>query len=75
MADFSQEYKALMESKFGEHLIERLTDLHDGLIREAEHAKNMEASYGFTMEASGVIKTIEHLKSQAVVLQTERVEQ
>jgi hypothetical protein len=36
-------------------------DLHDRLIREALDEKTAETAFGLIKEASGVIKTIEHL--------------
>lgn len=65
--DYSQDFKALLNSKFGEELIRTLEeDLKKSLLEKSQDAKTMEEAYGFTKEASGVTKVIEHLQFRAV---------
>lgn len=65
--DHSQDFKSLLDSKFGKELVRTLEeDLKGSLLSKAEGATDMETSYGFTKEASGVTKVIEHLQFRAV---------
>ena len=65
--DHSQDFKSLLDSKFGKELIRTLEeDLKKSLLEKAEDADSMEKAYGFTKEASGVTKVIEHLQFRAV---------
>lgn len=65
--DHSQEFNSLLNSSLGRELIRTLQeDLRASLLAQAESASTMEQAYGFTKEASGVTKVIEHLQFRAV---------
>lgn len=66
--DFKPAFESFVKSPLGVELLRALKeDVHDSLIQKAEAATSMESSYGFTMQAAGVIKTIEHITSRAVL--------
>ena len=68
MSDWSPQFKGLLNTPIGKELLRTLReDLHDNLVREAEQSKTQETAFGLLKEASGVIKTIEHLQMLAVV--------
>lgn len=72
MDDLSEQFKSLMSSKLGEELVRSLReDLHDSIIRDAQKATSQETAYGLLKEASGVIKSIEHLMFLAVTSSNE----
>lgn len=67
MDDWSKQFDSLLSSPLGVELLRTLReDVHDVLIREAQDAKTQESAYGLLKQASGVIKSIEHLQVQAV---------
>lgn len=69
MADWSESYKALLKSKFGEELVRTLTDdLASSLAQDARRAKTAEEAFGLIRESEGVIKAVAHLKMKAVSL-------
>lgn len=68
MTDWKVQYEGLLKSPFGQEILRALKeDIHDNLIKQAREAPNMETSYGFTKEAAGVIRVIEHLTTGAVL--------
>lgn len=67
-----EEFKSLMSSRLGKELVRSLKeDLHDSIIQDAQKAKSQETAYGLLKEASGVIKSIEHLMFLAVTSSNE----
>lgn len=70
--DWSNQFNSLMTSPLGKELVRTLKeDLHASIIEDAEKAKTQESAYGLLKQASGVIKTIEHLQFLAVVSKDE----
>lgn len=70
--DWSKQFESLLKSPLGQELVRALReDLHDNLVREAEESNSQETAFGLLKQASGVIKTIEHLQFRSV---TPRVE-
>lgn len=68
MDDWSKQFNSLMSSPLGEELVRTLReDLHESILTEARSADSQEKAYGLLKEASGVIKSIEHLKFRSVV--------
>lgn len=68
MADWAQQFKALLSSPLGEELLRGLeNDLHKSTIQGAEKAESQEKAFGLLKEASGVMLAVGHLKSRAVV--------
>jgi len=66
--EWDKNFQGLLDSPFGEELIRVLQeDLHDNLIREAQSAQTQESAFGLIKEASGVIKSIDHLKMRGAV--------
>lgn len=64
----NSQIKSFLNSALGKELIRSLTeDLHDNLIREAQKAKTPNEAYGLLKEASGVIKSIEHMMFLSVI--------
>lgn len=58
----SFDFKSFVKTPLGQELIRSLReDLHDNLIAEAQSADTSEKAYGLLKEASGVIKSIDHL--------------
>ena len=65
----NSQIKSFLNSALGKELIRSLTeDLHDNLIREAQKADTPDKAYGLLKEASGVIKSIEHMMFLSAVL-------
>lgn len=68
MSDWSNQFKSLLGSPLGKELLRSLReDLHDSLIKEAQQAENAEVAFGLLKEASGVIKSVNHLQFLGVV--------
>lgn len=68
MANWSLQFQSLLNSPLGKELLRTLReDMHDNIVRDAEQSKTQETAFGLLKEASGVIKTIEHLQMLAVV--------
>jgi len=68
MDDWSNQFKSFLNTPLGQELLRTLReDLHDNIVRDAEQSKTQETAFGLLKEASGVIKTIEHLQMLAVV--------
>lgn len=67
--DWAEQLQSFLKTPLGREIIRSLKeDLHDNIIDEAEKAKSQEVAYGLIKEARGVIKSIDHLSSMAVVL-------
>lgn len=67
MDDWSQQFKSLLSSPLGVELLRTLReDVHDNLVEKAEVSDGQESAFGLLKQASGVIKTIEHLQFRAV---------
>lgn len=67
--DWAEQLQSFLKTPLGKEIIRSLKeDLHDNIIDEAEKAKSQEVAYGLIKEARGVIKSIDHLSSLAVVL-------
>ena len=67
--DWAEQLQSFLKTPLGREIIRSLReDLHDNIIDEAEKAKSQEVAYGLIKEARGVIKSIDHLSSMAVVL-------
>lgn len=67
--DWAEQLQSFLKTPLGKEIIRSLReDLHDNIIDEAEKAKSQEVAYGLIKEARGVIKSIDHLSSLAVVL-------
>lgn len=65
----NNQIKSFLNSALGKELIRELTEnLHDNLIRQAQQSDNAETAFGLLKEASGVIKTIDHIKFLSVSL-------
>ena len=61
--DYSGLFNSLLNSDVGRELVRTLKeDLHDSLIESAQKANTPDEAYGLLKEASGVIKSIEHLQ-------------
>lgn len=61
--DYSELFDSFLKSDLGKELVRTLKeDLHDSLVAEAQRARHAEDAYGLLKEASGVIKSIEHLQ-------------
>lgn len=72
MDNWSEDFKAFANSALGKELIRELREnLHDNLIREAQSAKSAETAFGLLKEASGVIKSIDHINFLSVSLPKE----
>lgn len=70
--EWADNYKSLLDSEFGKELIRTLEeDLRASLLDNAQRANDMETAYGFTKEASGVTKVIDHLRGRAVIPRVE----
>jgi hypothetical protein len=67
MADYTEQFKALLNSPLGEELLRALNVLHDSLIADAEKAGSQEKAYGLLKEASGVMLSVSHIKGKAVL--------
>jgi outer membrane biogenesis lipoprotein LolB len=66
--DWSQQFHDFLASPLGRELIRVLQeDLHTSLITDAEKADSQEKAYGLLKQASGVMLSVSHLKSKAVV--------
>lgn len=64
----NSQIKSFLESALGKELIRSLReDLHDNLIEQAQDAKTPNEAYGLLKEASGVIKSIEHMMFLSVI--------
>lgn len=69
----NSQIKSFLDSALGKELIRSLReDLHDNLIREAQKAKTPDEAYGLLKEASGVIKSIEHMMFLSVLPEDSR---
>ena len=72
MDNFSEQMKSLLSSPLGQELIRSLEeDLHHSIIQDAESAVTQETAYGLLKEASGVIKSVNHLRFLSVTPSSE----
>lgn len=70
--DWSNEFNGFINSALGKELLRSLKeDLHDGLIRDAQNAETADTAFGLLKEASGVIKSMEHLMFLSAVSKSE----
>lgn len=68
MDDWAKQFNSLLSSPLGDELLRSLrVDLHDNLIKDAQSSTSQENAFGLLKEASGVIKTIEHLQFRAFI--------
>ena len=59
---YSDEIKGFLESAQGKEMIRSIReDLYLNLLQEAGREKTADTAFGLIKEASGVIKTIEHM--------------
>lgn len=62
-SNYSEAFSSLLNSDLGKELVRTLKeDLHDNLIEMAQQSNDPDTAYGLLKEASGVIKSIEHLQ-------------
>ena len=67
--DWAEQLQSFLKTPLGKEILRSLKeDLHDTLTVQAEQATSQEVAYGLIKEARGVIKSIDHLQSLAVVL-------
>lgn len=67
--DWAEQLQSFLKTPLGREIIRSLReDLHDNLITQAQQANSQEVAYGLIKEARGVIKSVDHLSSMAVVL-------
>lgn len=65
--DFTENYKALFTSPFGEDIELKLKDLRDSLIDDADKAETQDSAYGLLKQASGVMLALSHIKGKAML--------
>jgi hypothetical protein len=71
--NWNQQFHDLLASPLGRELVRVLEeDLHYSLITDAEKEDSQEKAYGLLKQASGVMLSISHLKSKAVVPKARR---
>lgn len=73
MDDWSHQFNSLLSSPLGKELIDQLNIRKSQLLDEAASAKSQESAFGLLKEASGVIKSIEHLQFLSVVAPEQQV--
>jgi len=62
MDDYSKEIKSFLNSSQGKEMIRSIKeDLYLKLLNEAGREPTADSAFGLIKEASGVIKTIEHI--------------
>ena len=64
----NSQIKSFLDSALGKELLRSLKeDLHDNLIKDAQKAESPDSAFGLLKEASGVIKSIEHMMFLSVI--------
>ena len=67
--DSQFDFQSFIKTPLGQELVRSLKeDLHDRLIEDAQGSDIAEKAYGLLKEASGVIKSIDHLSFLGAVV-------
>jgi len=70
--DFTEQYRALFGSTFGDDIEDKLKELRDSLVDDAGKAESQDKAYGLLKQASGVMLALSHLQGKAVVPKARR---
>ena len=65
--DFTENYKNLFSSPFGEDIERVLREYRDSLIEDADKAQTQDSAYGLLKQASGVMLALSHIKGKAML--------